>query len=119
MVDTFDPTLTEGELQRMKGLKILRIHEIGLTGDKNTAKALKRLQKGIAVKRKHLSSFSVSAGAKMMRFDQIMTSLGHSFVHILKVDCEGCEDAFIAHLKSISMREKPFFGQILIEIHRC
>lgn len=48
----------------------------------------------------------------------IMRELGHSFVDVLKVDCEGCETAFVNDLFESTARGQPLFGQLQLELHR-
>lgn len=92
----------------MKLLDFVHFSEFGLTGEDDLQRALNTLKKNVAV----------SPHSKMMKLDGIMSTLNHSFIDILKVDCERCEESFIKDLPSIAKRNSPLFGQLFIEFHR-
>lgn len=105
---TFDPTLRQVDIDKLKSFHYMKFYEIGVTGAKD-------LEEELAVLKK---SFRVSSNAKMMTIQGIMESLNHSYVDVLKMDCEGCEESFVQTLPLFMTREKPLFGQFLVEFHR-
>lgn len=93
---TFDPTLPPHFTQIMKSLNFLHFFELGLTGLEETS--------------------------NLKNISTIMAMLNHDYVDVLKIDCEGCEIAFLENLISTlgpyrKGNYRPLFGQILIEFH--
>ena len=58
------------------------------------------------------AGFIENAG-NLKNFSCIMKSLGHTYVDLIKIDCEGCEWDFLEREGNILSR----VGQILIEVH--
>lgn len=114
VVDTFDPTLTSEKLQVLNSLPFMRFHEVGLTGSSNALQEMENMRAWF----RNIKHRVLSPNAKLSRIDDIMKSLHHSFIHIFKIDCEGCEVSFFKDLKRVATRDKPIFGQILVEFHR-
>lgn len=92
----------------MKSLGYVKFNEFGLTGEDDLQEQLETLNKSI----------TVSSNAKMMKLKDVMKFLKHSYVDILKIDCEGCEESLILDLPNFVSRKKPRFGQMLLEFHR-
>ena len=107
---TFDPTLKPAQIRKVSGTGHVRFHEIGLTGAKDKEAEMEKM----ANKQK----LYFSPNARLMYIDEIMKMLGHNFVDIFKLDCEGCEESFIPYLKKTSSRNDPLFGQMIIEFHK-
>lgn len=108
-IHTFDPTLLDHEMQMVTVAQHIHFYEIGLSSSENPVTDLDLYRE----KNYHLSS-----NAKFMKIDEIMKMLNHEFVDVFKLDCEGCEEKFIPFLANITTRNKPLFGQMLIEFHR-
>ena len=93
----FDHTVKGKLLEDMRSLSFLQFHAIGLGSTSNTAR-------------------------NVMSIDDVMASLKHNFVDVLKIDCEGCEiDVFegIWEKKGLHRAgDKVLFGQVLIEYHQ-
>ena len=106
---TFDPTLPFHDGNKLREKGYIEFYEWGLTGTPNTTLELLNF--------KAHSSF-VSPTAEFKHIDEIMSALNHSFVDVFKIDCEGCEESFIPYLAKKASREKPLFGQMLIEFHK-
>lgn len=105
---TFDPTIPPAKIDYMNSIDFINFNEFGLTGEDDLDMALQSLNK-VA---------NISSNAKMMNIEGIMSALNHTYIHLLKIDCEGCERSFLKNLEFITTRDKPLFGQLLIEIHR-
>lgn len=105
---TFDPTLTAANLEFVTKQRFIHFSEVGLTGEANVSKALESLS----------ARTTLSPNATMMNIIEMMGIHKHNYVDVFKVDCEGCETSFIPNLKENSSRQKPLFGQLLIEFHR-
>lgn len=100
---TFDPYLAPSQLQRVRGLPWVHFHEWGLG------------PKGGRTRR-----FDVATGraGEVRGLEDSMRELGHEWVDVLKLDCEGCEGSFVAHLGRTTTRDRPLFGQLLMELHK-
>lgn len=105
---TFDPTLSETLAKRMNSLDFLTFAEIALSGEQNLDYELQKFK----------SRYKISEAARMMNISGIMKTYNHSYVDILKIDCEGCEASFVRSLPLMTTRQSPLFGQLLIEFHR-
>ncbi|CAI5459790.1 unnamed protein product [Closterium sp. Yama58-4] len=79
---TFDPFLSPNASQRMHALPFLHFHEIAVAG----AASLEDFR-------------AKNPGITFMTLQGAMEKLGHSYVDVLKMDCEGCEEEFIMGLK--------------------
>ncbi|CAI5478927.1 unnamed protein product [Closterium sp. Yama58-4] len=94
----------------MKALPFLRFHSIGVASSADINEYKKWYPK-----------------KKFMRLGEIMRRLGHSYIDVLKVDCEGCEEHFIQELVNANHHKMGAltlhggrlpFGQLLCEFHR-
>lgn len=54
---------------------------------------------------------------KMVSFEGLLALNKHSYVDIFKLDCEGCEYEIVSKIAEKYTRERPPFGQLLMEIH--
>ncbi|CAI5462625.1 unnamed protein product [Closterium sp. Yama58-4] len=106
---TFDPFLNPTNLEIMKNLTCLHFNEIGLSGVASLAGYKKN-----------------SPDKKFLTLPEIMKELGHTYVDVFKIDCEGCEVDMIKDMAAAYLNtgnklalhggNLPF-GQILIELH--
>ncbi|GJP34018.1 hypothetical protein CLOM_g18501 [Closterium sp. NIES-68] len=108
--DTFDPFIPKEAQERMKNLPFIRFHGIGVASDADINNYHKWFPK-----------------MKFMKLTEIMESLGHTYVDVLKIDCEGCEENFIKELVEANHHKvgaltihggRLPFGQMLCEFHR-
>ncbi|CAI7924553.1 unnamed protein product [Closterium sp. NIES-54] len=108
--DTFDPFIPPEAQARMKALPFLRFHSIGVASAADINEYKKWYPK-----------------MRFMRLGEIMKRLGHSYVDVLKLDCEGCEENFIRELVKANHNKMGAltihggrlpFGQMLCEFHR-
>lgn len=99
---TFDPYLPPSRLKHTKALTWLHFHEWGLGAERRERR------------------FDMATGrvGELRPLEEVMAELGHEWVDVLKLDCEGCEGPFVAHLGRTTSRERPLFGQLLMELHR-
>eukprot|EP00243_Klebsormidium_subtile_P003781 TRINITY_DN17387_c0_g1_i1.p1 TRINITY_DN17387_c0_g1~~TRINITY_DN17387_c0_g1_i1.p1 ORF type:complete len:325 (+),score=67.59 TRINITY_DN17387_c0_g1_i1:314-1288(+) len=90
-IHVFDHTLNSEQQARMKANEKFKYHAIGLGGAQKEGRLLPLMT--------------------------IMETLKHSFVDVLKIDCEGCEfSVFPAIFQAFEGRDPPF-GQIQLEVH--
>ena len=56
----------------------------------------------------------------MMGSDVIMTTLNHTYVDILKIDCEGCETSAFRGMEELDVFRSggALFGVICVELHQ-
>ncbi|GJP69492.1 hypothetical protein CLOP_g498 [Closterium sp. NIES-67] len=79
---TFDPFLSPEATARMNALPFLHFNQIAVAGAAS------------------LEDFRMkSPGITFMTLAEVMAKLGHKYVDVLKMDCEGCEENFIMGLK--------------------
>ncbi|CAI5520996.1 unnamed protein product, partial [Closterium sp. Naga37s-1] len=79
---TFDPFLSANATAHMHALPFLHFHQIAIAG----AASLEAFR-------------AKNPGITFMTLQGAMERLGHSYVDVLKMDCEGCEEEFIMGLK--------------------
>ena len=58
-------------------------------------------------------------GGTTVGLDVIMASMNHTYVDILKIDCEGCETTAFEGMEKLDVFRKggALFGVICVEIH--
>ncbi|CAI7739889.1 unnamed protein product, partial [Closterium sp. NIES-53] len=79
---TFDPFLSANASHRMHALPFLHFNQIAIAG----AASLEKFREQ-------------NPGITFMTLKGAMEKLGHEYVDVLKMDCEGCEEEFIMGLK--------------------
>ena len=59
-------------------------------------------------------------GGTTMGLDVIMAMLNHTYVDILKIDCEGCEISAFEGMEKLEVFRggRALFGVICVEIHQ-
>lgn len=100
--------MSEENINKLKSLEFMKFSEVGITGAKDLIEELITLR----------NTLPFSKNARLMNLMSIMESLNHSYVDVLKMDCEGCEASFIQSLPLVMTRGKPLFGHFVIEFHR-
>lgn len=58
-----------------------------------------------------------SAGSRIKSFKKTMKELGHNEVHIIKIDCEGCESETFFEIATESAEILSHTHMILVELH--
>ena len=100
---TFDPTLNEGDVQRMRSLPFLHFEPLGLT---STAEI------------EALGSDKPLGGRQYVNLMQMIAMTGRPFVDVVKIDCEGCEYAVLDELGALYSKTRlPPFRQLCVEFH--
>ncbi|CAI5521156.1 unnamed protein product [Closterium sp. Naga37s-1] len=79
---TFDPFLSANATAHMLALPFLHFHQIAIAG----AASLENFR-------------DQNPGITFMTLKEAMEKLGHEYVDVLKMDCEGCEEEFTMGLK--------------------
>ncbi|CAI6003323.1 unnamed protein product [Closterium sp. NIES-65] len=79
---TFDPFLSANATAHMHALPFLHFNEIAIAG----AASLENFR-------------DENPGITIMTLQEAMKKLGHEYVDVLKMDCEGCEEEFIMGMK--------------------
>ncbi|CAI5949804.1 unnamed protein product [Closterium sp. NIES-65] len=107
---TFDPFITATQQAHMRSLPFLHFHAIGVAGEES-----------LAYYHKQNPDYDFKTLAQLMLF------LNHSYVDVLKIDCEGCEVAFVRDIARAYGSEPATlaskggvlpFGQVLMELHQ-
>lgn len=106
-IHIFDPTLTTKQIDMIhSSVPFSSLHEIGLGGFDGEVKMKNRV---VLWTQKTKETFGVQ------KLSTLMTSLGHSWIDVLKIDIEGNEWKVFEHLFN-EMRSIPA-TQIQIELH--
>ncbi|CAI5473681.1 unnamed protein product [Closterium sp. Yama58-4] len=107
---TFDPFITATQQAHMRSLPFLHFHAIGVAGEES-----------LAYYHKQNPDYDFKTLAQLMLF------LNHTYVDVLKIDCEGCEVAFVRDIARAYGSEPATlaskggvlpFGQVLMELHQ-
>ncbi|GJP71661.1 hypothetical protein CLOP_g2474 [Closterium sp. NIES-67] len=107
---TFDPFISAAQQAHMRSLPFLHFHAIGVAGEES-----------LAYYHKQNPTYDFRTLAQLMAF------LNHSYVDVLKIDCEGCEVAFVRDIARAYGSEPAAlasnggvlpFGQVLMELHQ-
>ncbi|CAI5524425.1 unnamed protein product [Closterium sp. Naga37s-1] len=107
---TFDPFITAAQQAHMRSLPFLHFHGIGVAGEES-----------LAYYHKQNPDYDFKTLAQLMLF------LNHTYVDVLKIDCEGCEVAFMRDIARAYGSEPATlainggvlpFGQVLMELHQ-